>query len=302
MKYLALLLLAWAVGVSAQVTTSPSVTGVGQPSNALNRINANSSPLPAAPTGSLLQIGQANGVNNFDFRYAFGAANLIVGVRADTSAASPSALQSGETIMVIGARGYGTAYGSANGAAMAMAAAETWTGSAQGTKILWNTTPTGSTTPATVMTLGADASLTVTGTLSAAIPSNTTAQTGYLCFNTTGNTFTYDGTNTCLVSREEYKDIAGPITGALSEVKKLKPFWGSYKKDTPMTDHRIQPFFGAHQLESVDPRLVTYTESGELHGVRYMNITALLAAAIQEQQTQIEQLKRDIKRLKRKAH
>lgn len=296
---LACLVLACVFSASAQVTTSPSITGVGQPSNALNRINANAVALPTPPAGTLFQIGQATSTNNLDTRYSFAASSQLLGFRADTSAANPSAVQNGENILIIGARGYGaSAYGAGNTAAMSLAAAENWTAGAQGSKIVWNTTPTGSTTAAAVMILGADASLSVTGTFSAAIPSNAAAQTGYLCFNTTGNVFTYDSGGTCLVSREEYKDVAGPITGALAEVKKLKPFWGSYKTGTPMTDHRVQPFFGAHQLEAVDPRLVTYTEGGELHGVRYQNITAVLAAAIQEQQVQIDGLKREVRRLK----
>lgn len=130
----------------------------------------------------------------------------------------------------------------------------------------------------------------VTGTITAsAIASSGAAQSGYLCYNTSGGVITYDGGATCLISLEETKDRTSEISGAtaLSDVMALRPFWGKYRTDTPMTDHREQPFFGAHQVESVDPRLVTYTDAGALHGVRYQNITAVLTAAIQEQQRRI---------------
>lgn len=297
---LACLVLACVFSASAQVTTSPSVTGVGQPGNALNRINANSSALPAGPAGTLLQVGNADNTNSRILLDAFGTGiPVLAGRRSDGTNGTKAASTGTTPLVAIQAFGYGTtAYSATSRANISAFATQTWTDANQGTSWLISTTPNNSTTLTTAATFGQDQSLTVVGTIAATFASNTGVQSGYLCYNTVGGVITYDGTNTCLVSREEYKDIAGPITGALAEVKKLKPFWGSYKAGTPMTDHRVQPFFGAHQLEAVDPRLVTYTEGGELHGVRYQNITAVLAAAIQEQQVQIDSLKREVRRLK----
>lgn len=132
----------------------------------------------------------------------------------------------------------------------------------------------------------------VTGTITAsAIASSGAAQSGYLCYNTTGGVITYDGGATCLVSREEYKDELGPIDNALQLVLSLRPFWGAYKADSPMKDHRTQPFLGARETARVDDRLTSVDAKGEPLGVRYENMSAVLIAAIKEQQAQIDALK-----------
>lgn len=129
------------------------------------------------------------------------------------------------------------------------------------------------------------------------LASTSTGQTGTVCWLTgsgaTAGRLTVDTTTTCLLSLEEMKDIRGPIKGALSIVKELNPFWFSWKKDTQeyFGDTAIQPGLGAHQVASVDKRLAAYDPQGNLHGVRYQELTAVLVAAINEQQSQIEELK-----------
>lgn len=121
----------------------------------------------------------------------------------------------------------------------------------------------------------------VTGTMTvSAIASSGAAQSGYLCYNTSGGVITYDGGATCLISREEYKEDYGPIEGALQTVMDLRPYWGSYKQDSPMGDKRVQAFLGARKTGSIDMRLVSVDKDGEPLGVRE-NI-AVLVAAIQE--------------------
>lgn len=147
------------------------------------------------------------------------------------------------------------------------------------------------TTP--VLTLN-PTSAAITGTLTvSAIASSGAAQSGYLCYNTSGGVITYDGGATCLISLEEYKNNHGPITGkdAISDVMALRPFWGTYKTDSIIHDSHEQPFLGARQVESVDKRLAAYSEDGELRSVRYQNLTAVLVSAIQDQQAQIAQLR-----------
>lgn len=136
----------------------------------------------------------------------------------------------------------------------------------------------------------ATGALAVTGTITAsAIASSGAAQSGYLCYNTTGGIITYDGGATCLISREEYKDEIGPIEGALDTVMALRPYWGAYKSDSPMADKTVQAFLGARKTGSVDMRLVSVDKHGEPLGVR--DNIGLLVRAIQEQQVQINQLK-----------
>lgn len=126
---------------------------------------------------------------------------------------------------------------------------------------------------------------------------NTAAQTGTLCYNTTGGVITYDASATCLVSLEELKDIQGPITGALREIMLLKPIWASYKKQEPFKDFEVHPMFGARHTNVIDPRLTSHNEDGAVRGVRYQEMTALLTAAIQEQQREIAELKRQVNNL-----
>ena len=119
------------------------------------------------------------------------------------------------------------------------------------------------------------------------------AQTGYWCYNT-GPSFVAESV-TCVSSLEEYKNKIAPITGAtaLSDVLKLQPFWGTWNQKThPDADKAVMPFLGAHQVASIDKRLAIYDTNGKLSGVRYSDggLVALYAAAIQEQQKEIDRL------------
>ena len=114
--------------------------------------------------------------------------------------------------------------------------------------------------------------------------------TGTVCWTTGTGLFNVDTTTTCLLSLEELKDIRGPIGGAeaLSDILKLKPFWGTWKKSTPEYpgDKNEQPFLGAHQVASVDKRLAAYTPNGVLHGVRYQELTAVIVKAMKQMKKQ----------------
>lgn len=72
-----------------------------------------------------------------------------------------------------------------------------------------------------------------------------------------------------------------------------RPAWGTWRRDSPeySGDKSEQPFLTAHQVESVDPRLVGYGIDGTLRGVRYMEMSAILVAAVQELQTEVTALK-----------
>jgi len=124
----------------------------------------------------------------------------------------------------------------------------------------------------------ADTSLTASTIVLSALAQTSAVQSGTVCYNTNG-TVTYDASLGCLASLEELKDIKAPITDALTTVQKLDPFWFRWKQGSDMDE---QPGLGAHQVESVDKRLVAYGPDGELRGVRYQEMTALLVAAIKE--------------------
>lgn len=126
------------------------------------------------------------------------------------------------------------------------------------------------------------------------LATSSAAQTGTVCWTTVTGNFTVDTTTTCLLSLEETKNIQGSIDPmmALAEEMKLKPFWFSYKSGTNQTDHAVHAGLGAHQVESVDKRLVGYDPKGKLQGVRYADsVTSLNVAAIKGLQTEILTLK-----------
>lgn len=129
----------------------------------------------------------------------------------------------------------------------------------------------------------------------AAMTQTGVAQSGTICYNSGTGAVTYDSTVGCLTSLEEQKNIAGPIKGALGEVMKIKPFWFTWKEKPE--DKAEQPGMGAHQVEGVDKRLAAYGADGKLRGVRYQEMTAVLVAAIQEQQVEIDNLKKMLKKL-----
>jgi hypothetical protein len=50
----------------------------------------------------------------------------------------------------------------------------------------------------------------------------------------------------------------------------------------------------AEDMAKINPLLVTYDDDGKVEGVRYMQLTSVMAKAIQEQQAEIEQLKETV--------
>lgn len=131
------------------------------------------------------------------------------------------------------------------------------------------------------------------GTFIVAIPSTSSAL-AYACYNSGASAMSYDGTGVCSASREDFKDIEGPIDGplALNEVMQLKPIWAKYKdSQTGTPDHAIQPMLGAFATEQVDKRLVSYGPDGLPRAPRYLEgMPSMLTAAMQEQQREIRAL------------
>jgi hypothetical protein len=123
------------------------------------------------------------------------------------------------------------------------------------------------------------------------LAASSAATTGTVCWTTGGN-LTVDTTLACLASLETLKNIHGPIGDASSIVSRLEPFWYSWKEGTVQRDgdKQEQPGFGANQVAGVDQRLVSYSPEGKLLGVRYQQMTALLAASIKELNERISKL------------
>lgn len=113
--------------------------------------------------------------------YTFGDANTTPGVTVKRARGHPGDkehIYSGDILVGLYGYGYGLSdYSSGARSSIELQAAENWTNSAHGSKILFKTTPAGSVTPATVLTIGSDGSL--TGAVAATSFSSVTVN-GYL--------------------------------------------------------------------------------------------------------------------------
>ena len=125
-------------------------------------INANTSgALPTAPaTTTDVQLVGADATNAYFTAHGFADPGGFYGFRADGTNGIPTALQSGEIINIIGARGYEASQYSGTQASMQMQAAGVWSNTSAPTQIIFTTTPSGSTTAATALTIGASGSVT----------------------------------------------------------------------------------------------------------------------------------------------
>ena len=112
-----------------------------------------------------LEVSNANGVSGAGMMYATTFTNagtsLFVGRRARGTGLAPTAVLSGDNLVGYLAQGYGTTGFSGTRGGMFVQAAENCTDAAQGTRLFFNTTVTGTITPSTKMTIdpaGASAS------------------------------------------------------------------------------------------------------------------------------------------------
>ena len=96
-------------------------------------------------------------------------------------------------------------------------------------------------------------------------------------------------------SAKKHKECILPLGSQIENVKKLEPVSFTWKDDKKEDIGLI-----AEQVETVLPKMVSYEEDGELHGVQYSKLTAVLIKAFQEQQNEIESLKLEIDKLKNK--
>ncbi len=89
-----------------------------------------------------------------------GQGSLFVGRKARGTAAAPLAVQNGDVLAGLLGRGYGaTNFNGTGSGSMLVRAAETWTDTAQGTSLAFNTTSVGTAAPLTRMTLTYDGNL-----------------------------------------------------------------------------------------------------------------------------------------------
>lgn len=104
-----------------------------------------------------------------------------------------------------------------------------------------------------------------------------------LCRNT-------DGVLASCSSSERYKESIYPLPIGLDVVEELKPVifkWKGRDED--------DLGFIAEEVAAINPLLATYDNDGQIEGVKYRQLTAVLVNAVQEQQEQIAALTLELK-------
>jgi Chaperone of endosialidase len=97
---------------------------------------------------------------------------------------------------------------------------------------------------------------------------------------------------TCTSSESSlrYKTDLRPFSGGLSLVARLKPYNFAWKNTGARELGLI-----AEDVAAAEPLLTYKNEKDEIEGVKYENLTVVLVNAIKEQQTQIEELRQQVR-------
>lgn len=120
------------------------------------------------------------------------------------------------------------------------------------------------------------------------LPQSSAAQTGTVCWTTGGN-LTVDTTVACLASAARYKKNISNLDVGLSEIMRLRPVSYDLRDDPYQLGRQVGLI--AEEVGAVDPRLMGLTgDKKQAQGVRYMQLTAVLVKAVQQQQHEIEVL------------
>jgi hypothetical protein len=113
-------------------------------------------------------------------------------------------------------------------------------------------------------------------------------QIGYVNGTYTSATYVCRNSSGQLAPCSSLRELKSNITDlglGLDDLMKLRPVKFNWN-DSGMQDLG----FIAQEVEAVNPLLAAYSEDGTLYGVKYPQLTSLLASSIQEQQLQIETL------------
>lgn len=127
------------------------------------------------------------------------------------------------------------------------------------------------------------------------------AQSGTVCYNSGTGAITYDASVGCLASIRSVKDIIGALSpvNALNMVLRLEPI--SFRFHQGIGDDGQYEQFGliAEDVAAIDERLIGRDNDGNLRGVRYTEMTAVLAAAMQALKADNDNLRARLERLEK---
>lgn len=94
-------------------------------------------------------------------------------------------------------------------------------------------------------------------------------------------------------SSSRYKEAIEPLPMGLKTVERLKPVTFKWKERD-----ELDLGFVAEQVAEIDPLLAIYNADGEIQGVKYRQLTAVLVNAVQEQQKRFAEQEEEIASLR----
>ncbi len=233
--------------------------------------------------------------------------SLFVGRMTRGTADAPSAVQDGDVLAGFLGRGYGaTNFNGTGNGGMFVRAAETWTDSAQGTSIHFNTTATGTNTPTTRMAIMPDGNVGI-GTFTD-IPTITDKLQvfGDIRMGTSGTNGclrNFAGTGligVCSSDRRFKKDIT-PFSPVLNQLTALQPvhyFWRA--ADFPQQHFGDSRAYGliAQDVEEDIVQLVITGDDG-FKAIDYTMLPLLTIQAVKELKAEHDALKARVNELER---
>lgn len=241
---------------------------------------------PSSATGTTpVQLVAVDGNVAMYDAHAFAANTSFYGWRADGTNRSPSAVQSGEDILILGGRGYeASQYSTGTPISIHYQAGGNWTNSSAPTQMTFNTTPSGATSASLAMEITSSGSIQMP-----LLASSSAGTTGTVCWATSTGNLTVDTTTTCLLSSLRFKKDIIPMENALSDIMKMKPITFVYK-DKAMGTDRLSGLI-AEDVLPIDRTLVELDKDGKAYKIRYEGLSAKNTRAIQQIQDEIQSLK-----------
>lgn len=130
------------------------------------------------------------------------------------------------------------------------------------------------------------------------LASSSAATTGTLCWTTGTGNVNVDTTLACLASTIKVKQDIKPLNIGLNELMKMRPVSYDLKPEFNPEHLGRQVGLIAEEVAKIDDRLIAKDDKGDPRGVRYMQMTAVIIKAMQEQQAMIKVLRHDLKILR----
>jgi len=212
--------------------------------------------------------------------YSVNNTSVVALRRANGTSSAIQSVNANDHLGVIGAQGFNGDGYTTNKASISFQATEAWAQGANGTKIVFQTTSVGTTTPVTSMSILGDKTVECQGNVT--VVNNITA----------GGTIRANGDVVAYYTSDKHlKTNIQTIDNAIAKVMSLDGVtfnWNELAEDKDPTVR--EPGVIAQQVQQVQPEAVTTRDNGYL-AVRYEKLVPLLIEAIKDLKKEIDSLK-----------